>query len=92
LAANAYLGLAHDVPPITMLPLGQGEDGSKIFLNGAFATWDDSESDDHYTSQQRFSHTSEFTNSRSAIATPPYHWHIYQTMGLPFKSKRIKLI
>lgn len=66
-------------PKTKMLKLEKGEDGADIYFGGAFKTWDQSWDDDHYTSRQLFDHKSPFTNSRSSIATPPYHWHIYQT-------------
>jgi len=65
-------------PQLKMLPLEPCEDGGLAYFGGAFKTWDQEWDKDHYTSRQIFDHTSRFTNSRQAIATPPYHWHIYQ--------------
>ncbi|CAD6578788.1 MAG: hypothetical protein CYPHOPRED_000673 [Cyphobasidiales sp. Tagirdzhanova-0007] len=73
-------------PEVKMLKLEKGNDGSLMYFGGAFKTWDQSWDKDHYTSRQLFDHKSQFTNSRKAIATPPYHWHIYQIETFEVKS------
>ncbi|KIK68942.1 hypothetical protein GYMLUDRAFT_34965 [Collybiopsis luxurians FD-317 M1] len=55
-------------------------DGAWNFFDGALKTWAVRSEGNSFTSRQIFKHSNPHTgNGRASTATPPYHWHIYQT-------------
>ncbi|KAK4057889.1 hypothetical protein OIO90_001108 [Microbotryomycetes sp. JL221] len=59
---------------------GHDEQGRLTFFDGAFTAWRVSSDDKHFTSGQIFKPRNPYTgNGRASVATPPLHWHLYQT-------------
>ncbi|KAJ7169150.1 hypothetical protein C8R43DRAFT_119120 [Mycena crocata] len=57
-------------------------DGAYVFFGGAFRTYavNSGDGDGSFTSRQIFAHSNQHTGAgRGSTATPPYHWHLYQT-------------
>ncbi|KAM0747533.1 hypothetical protein T439DRAFT_328771 [Meredithblackwellia eburnea MCA 4105] len=63
------------------------EDGAWVFFGGDFKTYFISGDKDHFTSRQIFKAKSPHTGvGRTSTATPPYHYHLYQTETFAVKS------
>ncbi|KAJ3934849.1 MAG: hypothetical protein NXY57DRAFT_603618 [Lentinula lateritia] len=55
-------------------------DGAWNFFDGALKTWAVKSDGNSFTSRQIFKYGNPHTGvGRKSTATPPYHWHIYQT-------------
>ncbi|KAJ7189551.1 hypothetical protein GGX14DRAFT_484745 [Mycena pura] len=55
-------------------------DGAWVFFGGAFRTYAVHHGDGSFTSRQIFAHSNPHTGvGRKSTATPPYHWHLFQT-------------
>jgi len=67
-------------PKVDLQQPRRDPDGAWNFFDGALRTWF-VQSDEHsFTSRQVFKHSNPHTGvGRSSTATPPYHWHLYQT-------------
>ncbi|KIR79040.1 hypothetical protein I305_06724 [Cryptococcus gattii E566] len=72
--------------PVLTRP-GIEEDGAWSYFGGDFKTWFLSGDDHHFTSRQLFKANSPHTGAgRESTATPPYHYHLYQTETFYVKS------
>ncbi|KAF9268757.1 hypothetical protein L218DRAFT_970031 [Marasmius fiardii PR-910] len=62
-------------------------DGAWNFFDGALKSYFIQSDGNSFTSRQIFKHSNPHTGvGRSSTATPPYHWHIYQTETFDVKS------
>ncbi|KAK1225299.1 hypothetical protein PQX77_011818 [Marasmius sp. AFHP31] len=73
---------------VPLQPPKRDDDGGYNFFGGALKTWAIRNPDGNsFTSRQIFKHSNPHTGAgRSSTATPPYHWHIYQTETFDVKS------
>jgi len=55
-------------------------DGALVYFGGAFRTYAVKSTPESFTSRQIFTTSNPYTGAgRASVATPPYHWHLYQT-------------
>ncbi|KAH8831018.1 hypothetical protein DL96DRAFT_1523874 [Flagelloscypha sp. PMI_526] len=65
-------------------------DGAWVFFGGDFKTFFIHGDKESFTSRQIFKAGSPHTGvGRKSTATPPYHWHLYQTETFDVKSGRL---
>ncbi|KAK0211262.1 hypothetical protein DFS33DRAFT_1298434 [Desarmillaria ectypa] len=75
-------------PKYELQPIKVDEDGAWNFFDGALKTYFiGADGTGNFTSRQVFKHSNPHTGAgRESTATPPYHWHIYQTETFDVKS------
>ncbi|KAK7045700.1 hypothetical protein VNI00_007533 [Paramarasmius palmivorus] len=74
-------------PKILIQKPTRDPDGAWNFFDGALKTWTIHSDTNTSTTRQVFKHSNPHTgNGRASTATPPYHWHIYQTERFDVKS------
>ncbi|KAM0788920.1 hypothetical protein ACM66B_002999 [Microbotryomycetes sp. NB124-2] len=70
-------------PRVQLQRPGRDDQGRETYFDGAFITYKVSSSHDSFTSGQIFKPKNRFTGAgRESVATPPLHWHLYQSETL----------
>ncbi|KAK4055566.1 hypothetical protein OIV83_000112 [Microbotryomycetes sp. JL201] len=81
------MALAFLHPRVQLQRPARDDQGRESFFGGAFITYPVSSSPEQFTSGQLFTPNNRYTGAgRASIATPPLHWHLYQSETFDVKA------